>query len=87
MHDKLVALEVLQLHLGIEILDLRGDKDLEVLERKAAELADAALADLHRGPEVGNVETDGCDDARPGHHDAACAVRVCHHLPAGCGRR
>ena len=39
VHDELVTLEVLQPRLGIEVLDLRGDEDLEILERKAAERA------------------------------------------------
>ena len=39
MHHELVALEVLQPHLGIEVLDLCGDEDLEILEREAAERA------------------------------------------------
>ena len=87
VHDELVALEVLQPRLGIEVLDLRGDEDLEILEGKAAERRDAALADLHGVPEFGDRLTDGRDDAHPGHHDAACTVRVCHLVPAGPERR
>ena len=88
VQDELVALEVLEADLGIEILDLRRNEDLEIFERKALERGDAALAGLHRGPDVVDGETDRRDDARAGHYDAAGAVRFCHGLiPAGCGRR
>ena len=44
VQDELVALEVLQAGLGIEILDLRRDENLEIFEWKALERGDAALA-------------------------------------------
>ena len=36
MQDDLVALEMLEAHLGIKVLDLGGDQDLEILSVKAA---------------------------------------------------
>ncbi len=83
VHDELVALEVAQALLWIEILDLGSDEDLQIFERKTSELGHPALRGLHRGPEIGYVEADRRNDAHSGHHDAACAVRVCHRLPAG----
>ncbi len=78
VHDDLVALEVLQPRLGIEVLDLGGDQDLQILERKAAELGDAALAGLDAGPELGDVEADRRDDAHAGHDDAAAVIARGH---------
>ena len=69
MHDDLVALEMAQPRLVIEILDLRRDQDLEILERETAELGNAALAGLDTGPELGDVETDRGHDAHSSDDD------------------
>ena len=78
IQDDLVALEVLELGLVVEILDLGRDQDLEVFEGKAAELADAELALPAPGPEIGDRGADRGHDARAGDDDAPRHGRFCH---------
>ena len=78
--DQLVALEALEPRLRIEVLDLGRDEDLEVVERKAADRADAGLAALQPSPEFRHVQSDRRDHAHAGHHDAARRICICHLL-------
>jgi hypothetical protein len=50
VHDDFVALVVLEADLGVEALDLRPDLDLEILERKVLERADAGFTSMDAGP-------------------------------------
>src|SRR5258705_4672365 len=76
--DALVALGPLEPRAVIEILDLGGDQDLQVLERETAESADAGLAPLHAGPEFIHGMADGRHYAHAGDDDTSRAVRGCH---------
>src|SRR5680860_1617916 len=73
--EQLLALQALA---GIEVRHLAGDRDVEVLGREALDLADAAIAALHRGPELVHACTQRSDNALASDHDAPATVRVCH---------
>ncbi len=78
MQDDLVAREVLEPGLVVEVLDLGCNQDLQVVERKAAEFPDPALAGLDPVPEQRNGGADGRDDADAGHDDAARSTCLYH---------
>src|SRR5512139_3813303 len=65
-----VALEVLEAGFVIEVLDLRGNEDLQILERKAAERADARFPGTQSGPELVHRCSDGRYSAHAGDDDA-----------------
>src|SRR5262245_33201684 len=78
MQNDLVASEVPEPRLRVEVLDLGGNQDLEVLHRKPAERANAALAALHAGPEVADIVPDRRHHPLPGNNDSPRSVRWSH---------
>ena len=70
MQDDLVALEVLEAHLGVEVPDLGRDQDLEVVQVEPVERADAELGAFAAGPELGHRRADRRHDANTRHDDA-----------------
>ena len=53
--DDAIAFEMFQALLGIEILDLCSDQNLEIVQRKSGERSDAGLPRLQTGPEIRDI--------------------------------
>ena len=70
VQDDLVALEVLQADLGVEVPDLGADQDLQVGQVEPVERADAELGALAAGPELGHRRADRRHHAETRHDDA-----------------
>ena len=75
---------MLEADLGVEILDLRRNQDLEIIEWKPAKLRDAALTRAHAIPHLRDRGPDGRHSAKPGYHDTTCAARFGHTLLHSC---
>src|SRR5262245_18552208 len=68
----------LQPLLRIEIGNLTGDGDVEVLGGEALDLANTALAVLERRPKTLYASAQRSHYALASDHDAAAAIRMCH---------
>ena len=58
VQNDLVAREMLEACLGVKVLDLRGNQDLEVLNVKTLDLPYPDLGTAAPGPELGHSRTD-----------------------------
>ena len=71
-------LKMLQALLRIEILDLRRDQNLEIVERKATKRADAGFACFQSGPEFIDRRSDRRHDAETRYDDTAACFTLRH---------
>src|SRR5581483_11940692 len=78
MQDDLVALEVLEARLGVEVLDLRADQDLQVADVETLEWPDAKLRAAAAGPEFGHGGADRRHHTHARHHDTVRYATTLH---------